>query len=268
MENNQNVIQGDKKQIFYSRDYRHLQRSGLFFSLQLIFVLVPAIVLYLCFYSELSKLVAQFSAHMISSILGKETTILETKYFPIFGNVFYVDVEGRNPSFTMALISLIVSLILIFVFSLIKTNQKPLMIFLTLGAYIHGISSLYFIVFGEKFPYTMTSYSILYMKQQIIVWLMIIIIYWLCTSLIPKLFWHRLFFLVMLIVFCGTLGVVRYIIYMCILSKFSYLFMASLYFTFGVLFDFMVMVGVFALFIRIASRKYNEKGKGEMWKWS
>lgn len=258
----------NKNVIFYSRDYRHLNVNFFVYSLQFILILLPVVFLYLKNYSRLSYYVAHFSARMINHITGGGAGVLDTPYFKIFGGISYVDMGGKYPSFTLAFFSLVISLFLIIVSSLVGGNRKPLMIFITIGLYIHAVSSAYFLLFGRWFPYNLDSYSILYMKQQIVVWLMIMIVYWLSTSLITRMFAYRI---VSFMIMCGVLfvfGVTRYIIYMIILAKCSYLFMASLYFTFGVLFDFMVMVGIFAIFIRHASWKYNTKIRGEMWRWS
>ncbi len=265
-------IKGNSKEkknvIYYSRDYRHLDVSAFWYIIQFVFILIPVVWLYLRSYSRISYFVADFSADMIHKITGNTTSILDTGYFKYFGGVSYVDMAGKHPSFTLSFFSLLISLFLIIVFSLQQNNRKPLMIFITIGLYIHACSSAYFLVFGYKFPYNIDSYSVLYMKQQIVVWLMIMIVYWISTSLITKMVVYRLLSFIALIITLFIFGIVRYILYMIILAKCSYLFMASLYFTFGVLFDFMVMVGVFAIFIRQASRKYNNKNGGGMWKWS
>ncbi len=259
---------GEKNEIYYSRDYRHLNRAWITYLLQIIFVLVPVILIYLCSYSEISYYISEFSAGLINNITGDTTGILKEKYFPIFGGIYYITMKGRYPSFTMAMISFIVTLILIVVFARINMNRKPLMIFLTIGLCVHLASSLFFIFFGDKFPYTLDTYSILYMKQQIIVWLMIIVVYWLSTSLITHVTWYRIISLAMLMVLSFVYGIVRYILYMIIISQFSYLFMASLYFTFGVLFDFLIMVGIFSLFIYMSGKKFQGKKRGRVWKWS
>ena len=72
----------------------------------------------------------------------------------------------------------------------------------------------------------------------------------------------------MLMVLSFVYGIVRYILYMIIISQFSYLFMASLYFAFGVLFDFLIMVGIFSLFIYMSGKKFQGKKRGRVWKWS
>lgn len=259
----------NKENISYSRDYRHLHRNLFTYILQILLILGPIVLGYLFIYNKLSYHVSEFAAKMLEKITGISTGIKEVDYFPEFGGVYCVTMEGKSPSFTFAFISLLVTLVLIIVCSLIKTEKKPLMIFITIGLYIHLASSAFFIIFGEdRFPYDLNSYSVLYMKQQIIVWLMIMVIYWLSTSLITRVPEFRLITFIILMAISFSFGVIRYIIYMFILAKGSYIFMAVLYFTFGMLFDFMIMVGMYSIFMKYASKKFKKKTEGGLWKWS
>lgn len=259
----------NKENISYSRDYRHINRNLYTYILQILFILGPIIFGYLLTYSKLSYHVSSFVANILETITGTGTGITKVDYFPKFGGVYCVTMQGKSPSFTLSFVSLIITLMAIIVCSLIKTDKKPVMIFITIGLYIHLVSSAYFVLFGaDKFPYDVNSYSILYMKQQIIVWLMIMIIYWLSTSLITNVSVYRILTFIMVSVISFAFGVIRYIVYMVIIAKGSYLFMAVLYFTFGVLFDFMIMVGVYSIFMKYASKKFKKKKEGGLWKWS
>lgn len=259
---------GEKNIIYYSRDYRHLNRVGIGYIMQLFFVLMPIIIVYLCSYRQMSCMIARFSAGIINMIIGERAGIFKENYLPVFGEVYCVSMSGRTPSEKAAIISLIVTLVLIILLVKIKSDRKPFMIFLTIGLCVHLVSSIFFVFLGDKFPYNMDTYSILYMKQQIMVWLMIIVAYWLATSLITHVFFLRILSLSVLMIISFVYGITRYILYMLIISRCTYLFMAVLYFTFGVLFDFLVLVGIFAMFIENAGRKFKNKKRGEIWRWS
>lgn len=259
----------NKENISYSRDYRHLNRNLFTYLLQIALILVPLAVGYLMMYNKLSYYVSSFSANMLEKMTGVTTGIKEVSYLPKLGGVYCVAMEGKEPSFSFAFLSLIITLILIIICSLIKNDKKPVMIFITIALYIHLVSSIFFVLFDSSaFLYNLNSYSILYMKQQIIVWLMIMIIYWLSTSLITRVPVLRITTFIMLMCISFAYGVVRYIVYMFIIAKASYLFMAVLYFSFGILFDFMIMVGVYSVFMKYASRKFKKKTEGGVWKWS
>lgn len=259
----------NKKEIRYSRDYRHLKRNLPGYLLQIFLILGPIVFGYLILYSQLSCQVARFAADALEKMTGNGTGITKVDYFPKFGGIYCVTMQGKSPSFTLVFVTMLVTLILIVICSLIKTDKKPLMVYLTIGLYVQLVSSLYFIIFGaEKFPYDLDSYSILYMKQQIILWLMIMVVYWLSTSLITKAAGLRVLTFILLSMLSFAFGVIRYILYLYLMAKFSYLFMAVLYFTFGVLFDFMMMVGVYAVFMKYAGKKLKKKMGGEIWRWS
>lgn len=258
----------EKQNINYSRDYKYLGSGRILYFFQLIIMIVPMSIVYLINYEKLSYFIAKCAKYFLQIFTSQEVSILKIDYLPKLGDVYYVGLEGKYPSFNMALISFIVSVIFIILFSLIKTKNKPLMIFLTMGLYIHAFSSLFFMFFCEQFAYDLVGYSELYLKHQIIVWLLIMLTYWITTSLITKMFFYRMFTFITLIITEAAFGFVRYVLYLTFLAKCSYLFMAILYFTFGFLFDFMIMVGFYALYMKRASEKFSTKAGGGLWKWS
>ncbi len=271
MERELNMVNEDKNKlnISYSRDYRHLDRNLTAYVLQIVLVLVPMVVAFLFLYNGLSHFMARYAADILERITGDVTGIREADFLPVFGGVYCVEMEGKTPSFIMSFLSVIVTLVLIIICSRIKSDKKPVMIFLTIALYIHLISSIYFVVADAAgFPYDLNEYSSFYMKQQIVAWLMIMVIYWLTTSLITRVAVLRIssFFILGCISF--LFGFVRYILYLFIIAKASYLFMAVLYFSFGILFDFMIMVGVYSVFMKYASRKFKSMEVEGVWKWS
>ena len=140
-------ISKEKNDIHYSRDYRYLSRGGISYFFQFLFVIIPVTVIYLLSYEKISYFVAKYSAKYIGLFTGQEVDILKSNYLPKFGDVYYVSLEGKNPSFTLAFFSFVITLMLIILFSLMKTDKKPLLIFITIGLYIHAFSSLYFLLF-------------------------------------------------------------------------------------------------------------------------
>lgn len=256
-----------KKIIYYSRDYRHLNRKRLVYSAGLILVLVPIIAMYLLYYSDISYVMAEFARKYLEKFTGQNVYIFETDYLPHFGSVYCVTTKGRMPDFTMSLIVLVISLIGILILSSTKIHMKPLAIFMNIGMYISAISATYFLFFPDKFPYTVSNYSELYMKQQIILWLMVIVIYIVSISLIKGLYIFKFITFVALVGLMGVYGMIRYVLYLTIVVKGSYLFMATLYFTFGVLFDFMVMVAMYSIFMCKASKAYRTRQGDKLWKW-
>ncbi len=236
--------------------------------LQMLILLIPLMIVYLCSYTKLTYAVADFSANIISEVTGKATSLVKLDYLPIFGGVYCVNMQGKSPSFTFSIISCMVSLVIILFLSVAKTKNKPLMIFFTIALWIHFASSLYFVLFGRFFPYSLNDYSELYIKQQVMVWLVIMAVYMITTSMIPDMFVYRIGLFMALMILDFLYGVVRYVLYMVIIAEGSYIFMAVLFFIFGIMFDFLLLVAVYSIYIYIAGCKYRNKKRGDMWQWS
>jgi hypothetical protein len=60
-------------------------------------------------------------------------------------------------------------------------------------------------------------------------------------------------------------GCIRYIIFLYSLAKFSYLFMAPMFFIFGPLIDFIFMVGIYAFYANIVAKQVKKDMK--IWDW-
>lgn len=265
---NNNEVKNEKKIINYSRDYRHLNRSLAGFIIQSVVVLGVLITGYLLTYNRFSYYISEFAAFILSKISGCDTGIREMDYIPKLGGVYCVTMEGKSPSFSFSLISLIITLILLIVFTQIKTKKKPVMIFFSISLFIHMVSSAYFLIFGaNRFPYSLNDFSELYMKQQIIIWLMIIVVYIISTSLVTHVVWLRIISFAELALISVIFGFVRYIVYMVILAKCTLIFMAALDFMFGMLMDMMIMVGIYSVFMKKASEKFNNRAEVNLWKW-
>lgn len=87
-------------------------------------------------------------------------------------------------------------------------------------------------------------------------------------SLIYSPLFAKLVALLATLAYSFVYGVVRYVIYLVILHYFSSLYMATLFFTLGVVFDFLQMVFVYILYVRYASRAFGSQKEGSLWKWS
>jgi hypothetical protein len=104
------------------------------------------------------------------------------------------------------------------------------------------------------------------MRTEISIWLFIPVI--MGASLLPlpsskiSKFMAILFSLLYGVIF----GVVRYVLFVEILARFSYIFMAVLFFCFGPFIDFIVVVGVYAFYVSLISKKINQDLK--VWNWS
>ena len=90
----------------------------------------------------------------------------------------------------------------------------------------------------------------------------------LTTSMIPDMFVYRVGLFMALMILEFLYGVVRYVIYMVIIAEGTYIFMAVLFFVFGIMFDFLILVAVYSVYIYVAGFRYKNKKRGDMWQWS
>ena len=258
----------EKNQINYSRDYRYLGKGRMSCFVQFFLIIMPVFYVYLVNYDRITYFIAKYTNEFVGFFIEQNTNIIRTNYFKNYGNVYYVTVENKNPSLKLLLISLIITLVGILILSLINTKKNPIMFFLLVALYIQLFSTIYFMVFPNKFPYDVVDYSRIYIKYQIVVWMLIMLVFWFTTSLIGRMLWYRILNFIGLILVEGVFGAVRYVLYLVILAKYSCLFMAVLYFAFGFLWDIIIMVAFYTSYVKKAGTKLSVKVGGKLWKWS
>ncbi len=83
---------------------------------------------------------------------------------------------------------------------------------------------------------------------------------------LPSTLFSKLVVNISVLFYSLVFGIVRYAVFLNILSKISFLFMAVLFFAFGPLLDFFYMVGIYSFYLcRISKKAGNNL---EIWKWS
>lgn len=174
----------------------------------------------------------------------------------------------KYPTDTQLLWNCLFIFLIVIICSTGKRKERPITIYILINAAIHFITCAYFFFAKYSFPYTIAQYSNLYMKQQIGIWLSFIVIAGVSIgimgsrAIITKIL---TFFGIMLYSF--VFGIVRYILFLFVLEQYSVLYMAMMFFTFGPLFDFVYLVGIYMININRLVKKYEGKNKGD-WKWS
>jgi hypothetical protein len=258
-----------KRRIFFTRDYRHLPKPQLTMWLFVLLFIIPVIVVLLLFYPQISQAVSAWTANVITGSTGVPASVTSREFIPMIGPVYMVDIVGSMPTLLFSIINLIVSVAILLLVTLVRrSGMRSFAIYISMAMFVHMISSLFFIFFPEYFPYSLTDYSELYMEQQIAIWICIAAISGFAIALIFSPFWSKLLTYVSTLVYTGIYGITRYVLYLLILHYFSSLYMAALFFTLGVLFDFLQMVFIYIIYIRYASRKYGSQKEGTLWKWS
>ncbi len=257
-----------KKLIDYSRDYRRMSRPSAWNYAFAAYTAVPVVLVYLLFYRRISLSLSQWAGRILASVTGETVSIVSNAYLPGLGSVYFLDIPGTTPSFTCALLVAMASIVLIIICSQINYNARPVMIYFCMGLYILFFSALFFVFFPERFPYTLTQYSELYMKQQIAMWITVSSLAGIAFGLLCERGGQKFaaFFIAVAVSFlCGCL---RYVVYLYVLHAASSLLMATMFFSFGVLFDFLQLVGIFSIYSRGYSVRLAKRRGGGAWQWS
>lgn len=256
-----------KKVIFVSRDYRYLKRPTLF-SVVLGLLLVAVIVfVYMFNYSDLTYALCKWAGKIVEEIAGTSTNIASTFFVPDRGEMYYLALDSTLPSYTLLIVTGIICLLLAVLAVQSAKNTLPVGIYVCMGAYLALISVMFFLFCPDAFPYTLSEYSELYMKQQLVLWIFVPIVAAFAIFMVNRKTLVTVFTLVVIAAVSFVFGCVRYPIYLIVLHTGSSLFMAPLFFTLGVLFDFLQMVAIYIVYIRYMSTYLDEFEHRKEWQW-
>lgn len=261
-----------KTQMYYSRSYRHLEpdkKERLFFLLGCV---LPCVVLFLLFYTEISYLLANWVKDtLLATIPESSLGIVYGEFLPVFGGIYYVQVPSAMPSFQEVNINLAVTLILLFMIFYISGKSKagtPLSIYFGIVLLTHLVASIFFMFARDFYPYSATQYSELYIKQQVGIWLSFLV---LSGVIMGILGYGRI--AGRLIAFWGTMaysfvfGCVRYLASLYIITTGSSLYMATLFFSLGPLFDFLYLVCFYGIYINVQIERFDQIDRRLDWQW-
>lgn len=242
-----------------NRSYHYIKNS-LFERIVFIAVtFVPFLFLLFQGNGAVSRKICEWTGKMISDGFGIGTELLEREFIPFF-KLSYLSVDGCLPSQRHVVIAGVVCIVLLLSGCFIRTGWGPLTFFEMISLIILLVSAIFFYFSGERFPYTLTDYSGLYMTQQIVSWLAVGFIMSLVLSLYSKAMLPAILAYYGILLYCFVLGSLRYLFYLAFLHFASSLYMATLYFTVGVFWDFLFAVCIFSMFTRKISIIYKKRG--------
>lgn len=251
----------EKKQV---RAYHYVKAS---LPQQILFVMITFVPFLLFLFSKngmITQWISEWAGSMMNRSFDIQYSVREMDFIPFF-KLRFLDVEGTLPSQEMTIVTAIAAAAVILLVYLLGKGRGPLTFFGIISVAVLLVSAVYFYFFGEQFPYELTDYSSLYMTQQIVSWLAIGLIMSLVLALYGKAALPALLTYYAMIAYCFALGSLRYLFYLLILHYASSLFMAPLFFTLGVFWDFLFVVCMYSLFSRQVSRKYRKEGD-KVWK--
>jgi hypothetical protein len=147
-----------------------------------------------------------------------------------------------------------------------KAVPKSFGIWISFVCLINLASCLFFLFFPNRFPYDIRIFSELYMETQVIIWFLIALIIPMALAPFPVNIFIKTGVIVLILAYSVIFGCSRYIVFLYILTKHSYIFMAPLFFVFGPLMDSIYIIGLYSLFISFFAVKM--KGNMAKWRWS
>ena len=249
--------------VYYHRAYRKITGSGWLFFLEFVFTAIPLSLIILLIYPEITAQISLFTYKLLSPYYSPDSIFLFEKSF-LIGNVSIVTVPGSYPSVLVCLMNFIVCLTMIFLLPKTKIGRN-FAIIAVFWALINLSSVLFFTVTPFEFPYIVEDYSELYVKSEVSMWLFIPFILGIAFLPLPSSFIPKILIIVFTAVYSIIFGTLRYIVFLFIVSKFSVLYMAILFFAFGPLIDFVYIVGIYCYYTYYLAKKL--KGDDSIWKW-
>lgn len=107
------------------------------------------------------------------------------------------------------------------------------------------------------------------MLQEIGIWVMFFVMTVMVTGIIgDRAVIYKFLTLLAVMLYSIVFGIVRYVIFIWLLYRFSVIYMAFFYFMIGPMFDFLYLVMIYAVFVNRMIGVYDSRKGKEVWKWS
>lgn len=259
-----------KERIYLARTYRHLKVNKTESILFLAILVLPCFVLLLLNYGTISKWVTDVSAMVLQQIIP-EAQITSNRYtfIPGLQSIKAISLKSGLPSQEFVLWNIFAVLVLEVISLTGGRKNKPWSIYVAIMLFIHLINCIFFFFAGKSFPYSATEYSELYMKQQIGIWICFLLIIGIVVGILGAGFLGmRIVTFLSVMTYSFLFGLLRYIVFMYVIYKFSMLYMAIFFFALGPFFDFLYLVAIYGIYMDHLAKRYGT-GKGkEAWVWS
>lgn len=256
-----------KKRIYYIREYRHFTPDGKETALFLLTCVLPIGLVMMLSFPAISRGMCAWAGSLLSQALHMEAGVQMHSFIPFLDPIASLTLDGHAPGRTQLLIVLAICLVLIIISWQVDAGLRSVFIYLCMALYVLLASCLFFLFWPERFPYNLSEFSSLYMLQQASLVIILPVLLGVALSLLPGNFCMKYIAVLVCSLLDIVFGAVRYVFYLYVLAKFSYLYMASLYFTLGVLFDFIRMVLIFGFVAKRVSETMQKPEWREKWAW-
>lgn len=254
-----------KANMTYSRTYRYLAQSKWRVLVTILIAALPFSIFTFFCYPQLTAMITDITRYILQGYYAEgELLISHSNLVDWVGEITYLGVPGRYPTLLFNWLNLLVTLIALLVLTAF-VKVRPWSIFASVMLFVHLFSSLFFVFVPWLFPYIASEYSSLYLKQQMLMLFFTPFIMGASLAILPCSIFTVLVSVAGCYVYFLIFSVVRYVIFLYILSKVSILYMASLFFTFGPFIDFLYIVAIYGLVVNKISCSLNREKA--VWKW-
>lgn len=253
-----------KSQIYLHRAHRKISFSWKTFVIEFTLFIPFCWLLILYAYPSITRLASQFLVERTAP-LHSASTLAQMEQVFVFGRITIPQIPGRYPSPQLTFAVFISSLCLILLATRIRM-PRPVALWIIFISLVNLVSVMFFTFLPAYFPYTIQDFSNLFMKTEISIWLFVPVIMEASLLPLPSSIISKFMTILFSVLYAITFGVVRYVLFVEILVRFSYIFMAVLFFCFGPFIDFIVVVGVYSFYVSSISKKINRDLK--VWNWS
>ncbi len=173
-----------KKTIYYSRTYRRIHTNFAYALLYIFILVLPTLIIFILILKPITLFLSNLTIKVLQGALpGREFLLAEGVFFP-FGPTYYVDLQSKLPSSNEVLINLLVITVVVAFLVMSSFRGRPLAVYLLFSSMIHIISCVYFIFSQDYFVYTATIFSDIFMKQQISIWILFIVMMGIITAFV------------------------------------------------------------------------------------
>jgi hypothetical protein len=251
------IFEVEKPVIGYARFGRVLKFNKHLFVLQFALLLTIFEFLVIFFIDDYFKALSDITK-----------AVLEDSYtgnYKFLGfNFEYSISHGRLPTLEESFIYLLISFLSLFLINKL-TLPKHISAWLMYVAFVYFISSVYFMLFPNSFPYTERDFAVFYILQQAGVLLFTPILLTFSLSIFAFSWLNPLLnaiTIALTLMYSLVFGGLRYIVFAYMLKNFSYIHMPAMFFLFGSLLDFIYIVFFYSLCLYATTKLFQWKQEG------
>ena len=124
-----------------------------------------------------------------------------------------------------------------------------------------------YILFAGRIGYGAETFSDLYLRTAVIIWLVIPVFVGAVSLFLPFTVAERALILLVTFAYNVAFSAVRYALFAWLLSWTGAVAMPALFLFFGPLLDFVYVVGVFSMFLVPLSKRLGREGPQDVWTW-